>query len=127
MELPLHRISPRNAVVLADLIEPFDLIVAFILRHCFYIDDGMYGADAINELIRIRKAVQNLLASAGFILHKYRSNSSEILQSIQPELIETKLTKSIGGDKRFLFLAYLGCQRSTIFNQELNLTTVTLL
>lgn len=72
--------------------------VAHIIRTSFYMDDLMMGADSVEEAIRLRKAVHRVLASATFILRKYQTNSTAILSTIEPHLIETKLTKIIGGD-----------------------------
>ena len=52
----------------------------------FYVDDGLMGADSINEAIQLRKESQNLFKQGGFELKKWKSSEEEVLASIPEEL-----------------------------------------
>ncbi|XP_065079455.1 uncharacterized protein LOC135702362 [Ochlerotatus camptorhynchus] len=52
----------------------------------FYVDDFLSGADTVEEATQLRSGVQSILASAGFELRKWSSNSSEVLSHIPDNL-----------------------------------------
>ena len=70
-------------------------IAAKMVKESFYVDDGLMGADTVSEAIELRKEVQELFARGGFLLCKWNSNDSTVLQSIEPELREAKETYTI--------------------------------
>ena len=56
---------------------------AVIVRQSFYVDDCLTGTSSVTEAIPLREELNNLLSRACMRLRKWRSNSSELLQSIQ--------------------------------------------
>ena len=56
----------------------------------FYVDDGLTGANSVQEAIELRSQLQSLFAKGGFLLRKWNSSELEVLQSIDSELREQK-------------------------------------
>lgn len=54
---------------------------AIVLRD-FYMDDGMSGADNVEQAIKICKNLKELLGKGEFPLRKFISNSAEVLESL---------------------------------------------
>ena len=54
----------------------------------FYVDDGLTGADSIDQAIELYHQLQGLFDKGGFLLRKWHSNEPEVLQHIDPELRE---------------------------------------
>lgn len=84
-------------------VEKFPEACSIILKDS-YMDDVSSGCDTVEEAIKIRKEITQVLKGAGFPLKKWASNCDEFLDSIPSEEIELK-TKTIGGHK---FVAMLG-------------------
>ena len=64
----------------------------------FYVDDFLGGADTKEEAITLFHQLRNILQKGGFQLRKWRSSSSEVLQHIPKDLLETdplKLSTSL--------------------------------
>ena len=51
-------------------------------------DDGLTGADSVDEAIQLREELQELSALDGFKLRKWKSSSREVLCSISEDLID---------------------------------------
>ena len=62
----------------------------------FYVDDFL--ADTPAEALQLQFELRSLLLRRGFDLHKWRSNAQEVLDQIQPELLETVPVKSLVDD-----------------------------
>ena len=58
------------------------------ITHSFYVDDLLAGADDTASAIDLYHSLRNLLLKAGFDLKKWRSSSSEVLESIPSDLQE---------------------------------------
>lgn len=54
---------------------------AEIIKRDFYVDDLLSGANDIKNLLRIKEEITQILRSARFNLHKWKSNHSSITQS----------------------------------------------
>lgn len=63
-------------------------LAAMIVVQDFYVDDVLSGCDTVNEMKTVAEQLTQLLQSGGFQLHKWCSNSSELLESIPDELRE---------------------------------------
>ncbi|XP_062713874.1 uncharacterized protein LOC134290713 [Aedes albopictus] len=63
---------------------------AKVLSKSFYIDDMLSGVDSEEEGIEVCSQMIDLLQSAGFKLHKWASNSPNILYNIPAELREDR-------------------------------------
>ncbi len=61
---------------------------AAALRTVFYVDDFVSGADSLEDASRLRFELCNLLAKAGMVLRKWRSNSVDFLDQVPPDLRE---------------------------------------
>ncbi|XP_055585104.1 uncharacterized protein LOC129737956 [Uranotaenia lowii] len=57
---------------------------ADILRHDCYVDDIMSGSDNIDEVIEIQRQLKAILLKGGFPVHKWCSNSTQLLEHIPP-------------------------------------------
>ena len=54
----------------------------------FYVDDGLTGADSVDEAIALRKELQELFKIGGFELRKWKSSDGEVLSTIPKDLID---------------------------------------
>ena len=70
-----------------DLSMEFPL-AARAVEDSFYVDDGLTGADSIEEAIDLHSQLQGLFDRGGFLLRKWNSSELEVLQHIDPELRE---------------------------------------
>ena len=62
---------------------------ASITETTFYVDDCLTGADTVEEAVHIREELNALLAKSCMNLRKWRSNSTDLLQTI-PDIIKEK-------------------------------------
>ena len=65
------------------------------VEHSFYVDDLLGGADTVGEAITLYSNLRSILGQAGFQLKKWRSSSSQVLDSIPAELLETMPTQDL--------------------------------
>ena len=61
----------------------------------FYVDDLLTGCHTAQEAISLRKEINVLLEKGGFSLRKWRSNNSELLESIPAELKEAEASTEL--------------------------------
>lgn len=83
--------------------------IACSILYEFYMDIYMSGANTVAEAIRRQKIVHSVLLSFGFPLRKYQSNSSEFLQSLEPDLIESLDSRILGGYSFTYVLGLVWC------------------
>ena len=57
-----------------------------VVDNSFYVDDGLTGADSVEEAVRLQLQLQGLFAEGNFILRKWNSSDPRVLQHIPPEL-----------------------------------------
>ena len=81
----------------------------------FYVDDGLTGADTIEETIRLQHELQELFSKGGFLLRKWISSSPTVLCRIDPELRDTQSTISIS-DPEASYTKALGIEWSSHHN-----------
>ena len=62
---------------------------------CFYVDDGLMGAESTDEAICLRKEMHDLFEQGGFKLQKWNSSKREVLMSIPENLKDMKRTLEI--------------------------------
>ncbi|XP_058448908.1 uncharacterized protein LOC131428867 [Malaya genurostris] len=60
------------------------------IKKCFYVDDFIGGAQTIEETIRLRTELSDLLHKGGFTLRKWISNQLEVLQGLPNDGIGTQ-------------------------------------
>ncbi|XP_014614842.1 PREDICTED: uncharacterized protein LOC106792829 [Polistes canadensis] len=96
-------LATRCLKEIADLEEGNHPIGAQVIRRDFYVDDLLTGADSIAEVREIRDQVDQVLAKAGFKLHKWAANSRKTLPHI-PEKVDSKQILNLNkeGDIRAL-------------------------
>lgn len=79
----------RTLSQLADDCEKEFPIAAEILRNKFYVDDGMFGADTVEELCEHYSSIRRLLRSGGFNLRKWSTNCAKLREMIPEKDMET--------------------------------------
>ena len=70
-------------------------LAAKAVEQSFYVDDGLTGANSVDEAIKLQGELQALFARAGFHLHKWNSSHSAVIQLIDPELRDALKTHPI--------------------------------
>ena len=66
-------------------------LAAAAVLNSFYVDDGLTGADSIE----LHNQLQVLFATGGFLLRKWNSSESAVLEQIDPELRDIQHTHTI--------------------------------
>jgi hypothetical protein len=61
----------------------------------FYVDDGLTGADSVDEGINLQQQLQKLFAKGGFLLRKWNSNIPSVINQVPPELRDSNDVLSI--------------------------------
>ena len=64
-------------------------LAAKVAQENFYVDDGLSGADGIDQAIHLRMELQQLFNQGGFTLRKWNSSEKSVLDAIPPELRES--------------------------------------
>ena len=70
-------------------------LAAAAVLNSFYVDDGLTGADSIEQAIELHNQLQVLFATGGFLLRKWNSSESAVLEQIDPELRDIQHTHTI--------------------------------
>ena len=68
-----------------DNADEFGLEVANLVKKDFYVDDGLKSVTTVPEAVSLIHNTKDLLARGGLRLHKFVSNSKEVLATIAPE------------------------------------------
>ncbi len=76
-------------------------LAAKAVEESFYVDDGLTGADSIEQAIELHHQLQALFAKGGFLLRKWNSNEEEVLKHIDPQLREQKSVHPISGPDEY--------------------------
>ncbi|KAK0151922.1 hypothetical protein N1851_006692 [Merluccius polli] len=69
-----------------------------IIKHSFYVDDGLHSAASAKKAIQLARDLREACAQGGFTLNKWVSNSLEVLETI-PESHRATLVKHIDLDR----------------------------
>ena len=67
----------------------------------FYVDDGLLGADSIQDAIDLRHELQDLFDQGGFTLKKWKSSENDMLSHISLNMIDPQTKQEIGYDNGF--------------------------
>ncbi len=70
-------------------------LAAKAIQDSFYVDDGLTGADSVEEALELHHQLQDLFSKGGFLLRKWSSSKVEVLQGIRPDLREQRSTHTI--------------------------------
>ena len=57
-------------------------IAANVLCHNLYVDDGLVSVDSVSEAVDVMKNIKEMCHRGGFNLHKFTSNSKDVLEQI---------------------------------------------
>ena len=71
------------------------------VKEAFYVDDGLPSVKTQEEAIRLYHQLQQLFQKGAFKLHKWDSNSPEVLNAIPEEIQSVKATTSIPDSGNF--------------------------
>ena len=66
-----------------------------VVLDSFYVDDGLTGADSVDEAVALRDELQRLFHLGGFDLRKWKASEQQVLASIPKDLIDPKRTQEI--------------------------------
>ena len=61
----------------------------------FYVDDGLTGADSVQEATELQQQMQDLFSKGGFLLRKWNSSDPEAIQHLPVELKDTRSTQEM--------------------------------
>ena len=76
-------------------------LAAKAVHESFYVDDGLTGADSIQEAIEMQTQLQALFSQAGFLLRKWKSSEPAVLQHLSPELLESNTMHMISDPEEY--------------------------
>ena len=79
--------------VASDNEAEFGSHVADFLWNDFYVDDGLKSVPSVEDAVRMIKSSQDMCRKGGLCLHKFASNSKEVLSNIPNEDQASGLTK----------------------------------
>ena len=67
---------------------------AIAVEKSFYVDDGLTGANSIEEAVELQMELQELFSQGNFLLRKWNSNRPAVLQHIPSELRDVHSTQT---------------------------------
>ena len=77
-----------------DLAQEFPL-ASEAVHNSFYVDDGLTGADTIDEALKLQNELQTLFSRAGFLLRKWNTSELAVLKNIPTELRDSSTIQEI--------------------------------
>ena len=77
-------------------------LTAKAVKESFYVDDGLPSVETIEDAILLHYQPQELFNRGGFKLHKWDSNSQEVLNHIPTEIRNTKNTSCLVNSNNFV-------------------------
>ena len=93
----------RNSLLFLAKVNESELpLAAKAVKESFYADDCFPSVETKQEAISLHNQLHDLFNKRGFKLHKWDSNSPEVLNSISPEIRGTKNTYILGSCDSFL-------------------------
>ncbi|XP_055633459.1 uncharacterized protein LOC129773830 [Toxorhynchites rutilus septentrionalis] len=66
-------------------------VAARIVKEDIYVDDILTGAESVTDAIKVYRQLRQLLGRGGFPIHKWCSNSKELLEHIPPQECEKQI------------------------------------
>ena len=67
----------------------------------FYVDDGLVGAETIEEAQKLQGQLQELFKRGGFVLRKWKASDDRVLDKVPEYLKDEKMNQEIIEDQRF--------------------------
>ncbi len=86
-------------------------LAASAVHESFYVDDGLTGADSLDEATKLQEQLQELFARGGFLLRKWKSNDPAVLQRLPATLLGSQTSHAIPDPDDFV--KALGIEWST--------------
>ena len=77
-----------------DIEQELGSAAADVLRRDFYVEDGLTFVRSVDEAVDLIESVKEMCKRGGFNLHKFSSNSKQVLQQL-PQEDRTELIKNL--------------------------------
>lgn len=87
----------KNAI---DLSQKYPT-AAKVVHTSFYVDDGLTGADSVEEAIELQRQLQELFQCGGFLLRKWKCSDTQVLNHLPAHLLDSLDSQSIPGSEGF--------------------------
>ena len=68
---------------------------AEVANKSFYVDDCLTSADSVSEAIKLQTELHSLFSKGKFLLRKWNSSETEVLEHIPPDLKDTPASQSL--------------------------------
>lgn len=91
-----------------------------VITNSFYVDDLLTGRDSQNELLKLQTEISSILASAGFPLHKWLSNSEELQNLFQTNANLNSSVLNIGENDQNKTLGVYWSAKPDTLNYRIN-------
>ncbi len=88
-------------------------LAAKAVNESFYVDDGLVGADSVQEAKRLQGELQQLFSRGGFVLRKWNSSEPAVLTDIPPDLCDSRSVQEISDSDGFTKTLGLGWNASS--------------
>eukprot|EP00794_Sanderia_malayensis_P010236 gene10236-11286_t len=87
---------------LANLHEQELPLASTAVRESFYVDDGLFSVATKDKAVELHHQLQTLFNNGGFKLHKWNSNSKEVLASFSSDICSQDNNSAIGESEDFV-------------------------
>ena len=67
----------------------------------FYVDDGLMGADSVEVAIGLQTQLQELFELGGFVLRKWKSSESAVLEHIPSQMLDVDSSQEVTPSSEF--------------------------
>ena len=85
-----------------------------VVLDSFYVDNGLTGANSIEEAVRLRKALQELFALGGFVFHKWITSESAVAKQVPSHLLDKEASQEITCTYTFIKVLGVGTDCDSI-------------
>ena len=87
----------QNAIDFKDVYP----LAAKAVDESFYVDDGLCGADSVEEAVELQSQLQGLFERGGFLLHKWSSSEMEVLRRLSSDSKDSQRTHSLPNPEEY--------------------------
>lgn len=110
---------------IADDIRPVEPSIATLIKENFYVDDFLGNAETVTQAIKMREKTQTFLEEYGFNLRKWKSNSVEFLQTVNPDIQSESIEHTFESPCKALGLQWHPRNDYFYFKLEFDITKTT--
>ena len=71
------------------------------VQQSFYVDDGLVGADSLEEARELQCQLQELFAQGGFLLRKWKSSDPDAIRHLSPSLLDEEHCQNVSNSDGF--------------------------